>query len=319
MKRFAYTKAYSLGAAVRARHGKMVKAGGMDVVDLLKERIATPDEVLSIEPVEELAYIRAQGEGVQIGALATLADVGRNETVRSRLTGLAEACAGAATPQVRERATLGGNLCQRPRCWYFRNAEFPCLKKGGATCFAVEGENQYHAVMGGGPCHIVHPSNAAPPLVAAAAELVLESERGERVVPAEKFFLLPRESMYAENDLREGEILTAVRIPVYPEQSTTVEVREKQSFDWPLALASVARIRGRWRVCLGAVAPIPWLSREAMAVLGDADMTEALASEAGAAAARNARPMSGNAYKLRLIKTVVKRALLRASNPETPL
>src|SRR5439155_351089 len=135
---------------------------------------------------------------------------------------------------IRERATLAGNLCQRPRCWYFRNAEFNCLKKGGPTCFAVEGENQYHAIFGPGPCHIVHPSNAAPALVALDATLLVKSAGGKhRSIPAGDFFVMPEQSIYTENVLKPGEVITQIVLRKTPSQSATIELREKQSFDWP--------------------------------------------------------------------------------------
>ncbi len=322
MQPFNYLIADTLDAALAeyAENRPALKAGGIDLVDRMKERLATPAVVLSLGEVEALRYIEPEGEGVRLGCLTTLADIGRSELLNSRYAALAESAGHAATPQVRERATLGGNLCQRPRCWYFRAIHFHCLKKGGATCFAVEGENQYHAVLGGGPCHIVHPSNCAPPLVAMEALFVVRRAGAEeRVIPAREFFVLPSSALDRENVLAPGEILTEVRIPRAPDQSATIELREKQSFDWPLAMASVARVEGRrWNVCLGAVAPVPWVSEEAAEVLGSADITPELAARAGEAAAQAAQPMSDNGYKTQLIKVAVKRALLKAAGQEVP-
>ena len=183
----------------------------------------------------------------------------------------------------------------------------------------MDGENQYHAIMGGGPCHIVHPSNLAPALVALDAVVVVKSARGgEQKVRAEEFFVLPRESMYAENRLKAGEIVAEVVLPKAPSQSATIELREKQSFDWPIMIASAARIDGAWRVCLGAVAPIPWLSKPAMEVLGKSDVTPELAAKAGEAAAGEAEPMRDNDYKVQLVKVATKRALLAAAGEEVP-
>jgi xanthine dehydrogenase YagS FAD-binding subunit len=227
--------------------------------------------------------------------------------------------AEAATPQIRERATLGGNICQRPQCWYFRKKEFNCLKKGGPTCFAVEGESRYHAIFGGGPSYIVHPSNAAPALVALDAELVIRAAGAQpRTLKAAEFFVGPDKSLMKENVLEPGEIVSEIVLPAAPTASATVELREKQSFDWPLVMACVARMGKTWRVCLGAVAPIPWLSEPAMDVLGDRDVTPELAARAGEAAASNADPMLENEYKVQLVKVAVKRALLAAAGLETP-
>jgi xanthine dehydrogenase YagS FAD-binding subunit len=317
MKAFNYLVADNVEAALAeyAGGGARLKAGGIDLLDQLKERVDTPDAVLSIGGIETLKYIRSDGDGLRIGSNATLADIGRHAVIRERFAALHTSAGEAATPQVRERATAGGNLCQRPRCWYFRSADFPCLKKLGATCYSVEGENEYHAIFGG-PCYIVHPSNIAPSLVAADAVLAVRSAGGERSIKARDFFVLPSRSLYAENVLNPDEIVTEIHVPKLPEMSATVELREKQSFDWPLAIASVARIGGAWQVCLGAVAPVPWLSEPAMEVLGSSAVTAELAARAGEAAVRGAEPMRDNGYKIQLVKTAVKRALLAAAGME---
>lgn len=317
MKTFTYEVADDLGSALAVLNSKRtLKAGGIDLLDRLKERLDLPETVVSIGGVDALRYIKEEGGAIRIGCLTTLADIGRSELLAKRFPALHESGGGAATPQVREQATLGGNLCQRPRCWYYRSIDFNCLKKGGGTCYAVEGENRYHAVIGGGPCHIVHPSNCAPALVAADADFIIKNAHGERTVKATDFYKLPRDSMYAENQLAEGEVLAEVVIPSVPTQSASVELREKQSFDWPMAMATAAQVDGTWRVCLGAVAPIPWLSKPAMDVLGSSDITPELAAKAGEAAADEAMPMSQNAYKIQLIKVAVKRALLIAAGEE---
>jgi xanthine dehydrogenase YagS FAD-binding subunit len=285
----------------------------------MKERIEAPNAVLSIDRLNELRYIRQEADGIHIGCLTTLADIGRSKLLATKYTAFHHAAAHAATPQIRERATLGGNLCQRPHCWYFRNREFHCLKKGGATCFSVEGENRYHAIFGGGPCHIVHPSNVAPAVVALDGVIVVQAAEGApQRIKADRFFVLPDQSLYAENVLKPGQMITEVVLPAEPTQSASIELREKQSFDWPIAIASVARVNRAWRVCLGAVAPIPWLSKPAMDVLGERDVTREMAHAAGEAASQDAEPMSGNAYKVQLTKTAVRRALLAAASLEAP-
>jgi xanthine dehydrogenase YagS FAD-binding subunit len=321
MKAFDYLVAEELDPALDELAGgaAMLKAGGVDLLDLMKERVETPDVVLSIGGIKDLRYIRAEADGLHIGCLATLADIGRSDVIRSKYQVLHAAAADAATPQIRERATIGGNICQRPQCWYFRKKEFNCLKKGGPTCFAIEGENKYHAIFGGGPSYIVHPSNVAPALVALGADLVVRSAGGEpKRIPAADFFVLPEKSVMKENVLAPGEVITEIVLPKAPAASATIELREKQSFDWPLVMACVARVDGRWRVCLGAVAPIPWLSQPAMDVLGSSDVTAELAAKAGEAAAAGADPMTENEYKVQLVKVAVKRALLAAAGMETP-
>ena len=321
MKPFDYLVAEQLDPALaELANGKTaLKAGGVDLLDLMKERVETPDVVLSIGGIDELRYIREEGDGVHIGCLTTLADVGRSELLRSKYTTLHTAAADAATPQIRERATVGGNICQRPQCWYFRKREFNCLKKGGPTCFAVEGENRYHAIFGGGPSYIVHPSNVAPALVALDGVMVVRSADAEpQRIKAADFFVLPEDSLLKENVLKPGQVVTEIILPAAPTASATVELREKQSFDWPLVMACVARIQNHWRVCLGAVAPIPWLSQPAMDVLGGRDVTPELAAAAGEAAAKDADPMTENEYKVQLVKVATKRALLAAAGLEVP-
>jgi xanthine dehydrogenase YagS FAD-binding subunit len=321
LKAFDYLVAEELKPAlVELGKGKTtLKAGGIDLLDLMKERITTPETVLSIGGLEELRYIREEADGVHIGCLTTLADIGRSDVLRTKYAVLHAAAADAATPQIRERATLGGNLCQRPQCWYFRKKEFNCLKKGGDTCFAEEGENKFHAIFGGGPSYIVHPSNAAPALVALDAELIIRSANGApKGIKAADFFVLPEKLLTAENVLEPGEVITEIVLPPAPKSSATIELREKQSFDWPLVMACVARSKDGWRVCLGAVAPIPWLSKPAMEVLGNRDMTPELAAAAGEAAAQGADPMTENSYKVPLVKVATKRALLAAAGLETP-
>jgi xanthine dehydrogenase YagS FAD-binding subunit len=296
-----------------------LKAAGIDLLDLIKEGVEAPEKVLSIGGLDELRYIREEDNGVHIGCLTTLADIGRSELLKTKYAVLHHAAAEAATPQIRERATVGGNLCQRPRCWYFRQREFHCLKKGGHTCFAVEGENRYNAIFGGGPSYIVHPSNVAPALVALDGIIVVRSAGQEpQRIPAAEFFVLPAVSLMSENVLKPGQMITEVVVPKAPSQSATVEIREKQSFDWPIAMACVARIDDRWRVCLGAVAPIPWLSEPAMKVLADNDITPDLAAAAGEAAIEDAEPMTDNEFRVQLAKVAVRRALLTAAGLEVP-
>jgi xanthine dehydrogenase YagS FAD-binding subunit len=325
MMPFDYLVADQLDAALNEyAEGKVtLKAGGIDLLDLMKEGVESPTTVLSLGGLDDLRYIREESDGVHIGCLTTLADIGRSDLLKSKYAVLHHAAGEAATPQIRERATVGGNICQRPRCWYFRQAEFHCLKKGGPTCFAVEGENRYNAIFGGGPSYIVHPSNVAPALVALDGIIVVRSANSEppglsRRIPAAEFFVLPAKNLMAENVLEKGQVVAEVILPSAPKQSATIELREKQSFDWPVTMACVARMNDGWRVCLGAVAPIPWLSKPAMEVLGDRDITPQLAAAAGDAATKDADPMTDNEYKVQLVRVATKRALLTAAGLEVP-
>ena len=322
MKPFAYVKAtneqQALAALGRERGKVMPLAGGMDLVSLLKDRIATPDRLVNVKGLDGTITATPDG-GLRIGAAVRLVDLQSHPAVMSQYKGLMEAAAEVGTPQIRNLGTVGGNLMQRPRCWYYRNEEFPCLKKGGARCYSVDGENQFHAILGGGPCHIVHPSSLAVPLVAFGAKVRINGPRGEKEVSAEEFYELPERNLYGETALRPDELLTHVILPpAKAMKSATYEVRFRSSHDWPIAFASVAlQLQGNTvvdaRVVLGAVAPIPWRSPEAEAVLKGQSLNEALATKAAEAALAGATPMTQNAYKVQVAKTAVKRALLHAA------
>lgn len=325
MKPFAYVKAadekQALAALGRERGKVIPLAGGMDLVSLLKDRIATPDRVVNVKGLDGTITATPDG-GLRIGAAVRLVDLIAHATVASQYKALAEAASETGTPQIRNLGTVGGNLMQRPRCWYFRNEEFPCLKKGGARCYSVDGENQFHAILGGGPCHIVHPSSLAVPLVAFGAKLRIAGPRGEKEVLAEEFYELPERNLYGETALRPDELLTHVILPsANAMKSATYEVRFKSSHDWPIAFASVALAVNNGtisdaRVVLGAVAPIPWRSPEAEAALKGQPANEATAIKAAEAALTGASPMTQNAYKVQVAKTAVKRAVLRTIQNE---
>jgi len=229
------------------------------------------------------------------------------------------------TPQIRNQGTVGGNVNQRPRCWYYRNEEFVCFKKGGSRCFAVNGENQYHAIFGNeGPSHIVHPSSLAVPFTAYGAKFRVVGPNGEREVAAAEYFTLPTmQNVLKENVLGDEDLFTHVILPAPGNvKSGHYEVRYKASHDWPLAFTTVVltmngnTIRSA-RVVLGAVAPVPWRSQDAEQALAGKPLNEQTAAEAGEAAVRAAKPMSGNAYKVQIAKTAVKRAIMNAAGLRT--
>jgi xanthine dehydrogenase YagS FAD-binding subunit len=322
VKSFAYVNPANVQeavAALRPERGRVLPlAGGMDLVALMKDYIATPDRVVNVKKLDA-AIADTPGGGLRIGAAARLVDLEEHARLTREYAAVAQAAAEVGTPQIRNLGTVGGNLLQRPRCWYFRNEEFPCLKKGGATCYSVAGENQFHAIFGGGPCYIVHPSSLAVPLIAFGATIHVTGPRGDREVPAEEFFELPDRNLYGESVLRHDELVTAVTLPpAGGRKSATYEVRFKQSHDWPIAFASVAlQMQGTTvreaRVVLGAVAPIPWRVPAAEAVLTGQVLDELVAARAAEAALEGAQPMTQNAYKIQVAKTAVKRAILAAA------
>ena len=325
MKAFAYVNAANEREALAgldAQRGRVLPiAGGMDLVGLMKNYIAQPERLVNIKNLDKT--ITMQGGGARIGAAVTLIELIENAGIAKAYPALVTAAEEVGTPQIRNAGTVGGNIMQRPRCWYFRNEEFHCLKKGGARCFAVDGENQYHAIFGGGPCHIVHPSSLAVPLIAYGAKFRVVGPSGEREIDAGEFFQLPADNLMGETVLRSNELLTHVIMPPAANaKSATYEVRFKQSHDWPLVMASVNltmdgnRVKAA-RVVMGAVAPIPWRTPAAEQALAGKTITEAVATEAANAAVQGATPMTQNSYKVQVARTAVKRAILRAAGIQT--
>jgi xanthine dehydrogenase YagS FAD-binding subunit len=297
--------------------GSVLKAGGVDLIDHLKERLVEPARVVDLKSVPGLDQITVDADGgLHIGPLVTLAKVAAHAGVQKSHAALAQACGEAASPQIRNLATIGGNVLQRPRCWYYRLESYRCLKKGGTVCFAIGGENRYHVIFGGGPSYATHPSNAAVALVAHGASFVLEGAKGPRTVPAADFFVLPGKDPERENLIEPGEVLTEIRVPAAAgARSLYDEVRERAAFDWPLvSVAAVVRQEGgsvkEARLVLGAVAPVPWRAAKAEQALVGKALDEASASASARAATFGAAPLSDNGYKVGLVQTLVRRTLL---------
>ncbi len=307
----------ALEAARKARVAAEAKGAGIDLVDRLKERTAAPDRVVDLRRLAEHRTIRKEGSRVSIGALVTLREIA--EGLRGELPALAEACEGAATPQIRNAATLAGNLCQRPRCWYFRSAEFQCLKKGGGECFAQKGENTYHAVFGNSTCAIVHPSAAGVALLAYGATVETILPAGPRSIPIASFFTRPEDDIGTENSLKPSELIVEIVVPTAPRQRSAYrKLKQKQSFDWPLAEVAVAwrpdagRARDV-RIVLGSAAPVPFRAAKAEALVEGKAVDAPLAAAAARAAVEGATPLARNGYKIDLISAMVRRTLLAAA------
>jgi xanthine dehydrogenase YagS FAD-binding subunit len=322
VKAFAYvnpTGEREALAALGTERGKFLPlAGGMDLIALMKDYIAQPERIVNVKNLDRTIRKTADG-GLRMGAAATLADLISNADVARMYPALVQAAEEVGTPQIRNIGTVGGNLNQRPRCWYFRNEEFACLKKGGSRCFAVDGENQYHAIFGNGPCHIVHPSSLAVPAIALNARFRIVGPAGEREVAAADYFVMPDKDLFGETVLAPNELLTHVVLPPPgAARSATYEVRYKQSHDWPLASASVVlsinaqTVRGA-RIVMGAVAPVPWRSEAAETALNGKRISEEAAMAAADAAVGGAKPLSNNTYKIQIARTAVKRAIMKAA------
>jgi xanthine dehydrogenase YagS FAD-binding subunit len=293
-----------------------VLAGGTDLLSLMKEHLHEPKRVVNIKNIKELEGISKTADGLRIGALVTLDELARNAEVKVSFKSLAEAAAGVPSPQIRHMGTAGGDLCQRPRCFYYRQGMGLFAMKDGKSLVA-EGDNRYHSIFGEGPAYFVSASSLAPALVALNAKVKLVSAKGPREVPVAKFFVIPKDESMREIVLQPNEILTEIIVPNATVQTSTYEVRQKEALDWPLAAAAVAlEMNGTTvksaKVVLGHVAPTPVDSAAAAHALVGKTITAATAEAAGKAAVGGAKPLSGNAYKVTLAKVAVKRALLDA-------
>lgn len=294
----------------------MVHAGGVDLVGELKHYTAQPDILIDISEIEDLKYIADNANGTTLGASAKLIDIIHHDGIHQKHRALQEAASVVGSPQIRNMGTIGGNMCQRPRCWYYREEAYPCLKKGGEECFTVAGRNRNHCILGGSPCFIVHPSDCAPALIALNASVTLQDAEGKRDMPLEDFFTLPEHEVTTENVLKPGEMLTYLHIPPHGMKSTYVKFREKEGFDWAMASCAAAmELSGKTcqnaRVVLGGVAPIPWRVKDVESYLQGKEITEAVAQQAGEMAVEDAMPLTENKYKVPLTKTIVKQTLLK--------
>jgi xanthine dehydrogenase YagS FAD-binding subunit len=320
MDNFYYNRPATLKEAASLlgkEHGKiMLLAGGTDVLGELKDNLAAPERLVAIKQLKELQGIRSSSTGLRIGAATLLADIAESSMVQQQTPLLAMAAGKVGTPQIRNMGTIGGNLCQRPRCWYYRN-NYPCFKHGGNACFSAAGENDFHAILEGGPSFIVHPSDTAPALVALGATARIAGGARERTVPLDKFFVTPKQDARRENILQPNEILAEIEVPNAPAGSKAIYVKEMVREIWDFALCSVAAmvtvqngVVQDARIVLGGVAPIPYRALKAEAALKGQPLTEASAAAAGVAATDGARPLAKNGYKVPLTQAVVKRALL---------
>ena len=298
-----------------------ILAGGTDLLALMKDDIVTPKRLVNLKEVAGLTHVGLGKDAFFIGALARLNDLADHADIRKQFPMLAYALDEAASPQIRNMATIGGNLCQRPRCWYFRNG-FGLLAMKDGKSMVVEGDNQYHAIIGNdGPAKFVTPSTIAPALIAYNAQLTIAGPKGIRDVPLAKFYRTPASETEREHDLQPNEIVTDILLPgkmPAPTHVAQYEIRQKQVFDWPLSLASVAlwmdgnTVR-QATIVLGAVAPVPWVSEEAAQAIVGKPINEQTADAAGQAAVSIAKPLSRNQYKVQLTRVAVKRALLQAA------
>jgi xanthine dehydrogenase YagS FAD-binding subunit len=275
--------------------------------------------VVSVTGIKDFDAIQVQENSFVLGAGLKLAAIAEHKDLQKDCPSLTTAAGDIGGPQIRNMGTLGGNLCQRNRCWYFRDEHVNCLLKGGDKCFALDGENRYHAVFTQGhPCVIVHPSTLAPALIALGATAEVLGPKAKRTVAVAELFNAPRSAKDREHVLAPNELVLSVKINGQGLKNASYEVRHKQAYDWPLVQAAVAfKLDGGKasgvKIVLGHVAPTPLVAEAAAKSLEGKAVTEATASEAGKAAAQGAKPLAQNGYKVKLIEVAVKRALLTAT------
>jgi xanthine dehydrogenase YagS FAD-binding subunit len=322
MQAFAYSSPTTIQEALgqlASRWGDVdILAGGTDLISLMKEYIHTPKRVVNIKNIKELGGISKSASGVRIGATVTLEELATNADIKQMFPSLRAAAEGISSPQIRNMGTVGGDLCQRPRCWYYRQG-FGLLAMKDGKSLVPNGENKYHAILGNsGPAYFVSASSLGPALIALGAKVKLVSAKGSREVAAEKFFVTPKNEASREIALLPNEVLTEINVPAGGARNATYEVRQKEALDWPLVAASVAlRMKGSTvasaRIVLGHVAPTPWVATAAGQALAGKSLTPESAEAAGKAAVEGAAPLSQNGYKVQLARVAVKRALMEAA------
>ena len=323
---FSYIRARSLDEAIRylSLDGARAHAGGTDLLGCLRDRVFDVTTVVSIAGLKELRGIgRTPAGGLRIGALTTIAEVASNPFIRSKYQALSMAASEVASPQLRHQGTIGGNLCQKPRCWYYRG-EFLCLRKGGDQCYAVEGENPYHCIFGGENCFIVHPSDTAPALVALQASVTIAGPNGRRTVAVENFYMSPSQDYTRETVLEPTEIVTEIVLPPPLEglRSSYRKVRARRTWDFALAGVALAIVftedqASDSRVVLSGAAPMPWRSAEAEKVVKGSRLDRDRAATAAEAAIKNAEPMEQNGYKIPLFRGLIEQQLMAIAQFES--
>ena len=316
---FSYLRARSIDEAARflSQDGSRLHAGGTDLLGCLRDRVFEASTVVSIAGIEALRGIHEVPDGgLRIGALTTISEIARSPIVSAKYRALSMAAGEVASPQLRNQGTIGGNICQKPRCWYYRG-DFHCLRKGGEECFAIEGENSYHCIFGGDNCYIVHPSDTAPALAALAARVTIVGPKGMRTVALEDFHVSPSTDYTVETVLEPGEIVAEIVLPPPAQglRSAYRKVRARRSWDFALAgMATAIVFDGErvtdCRVFLSGAAPVPWHASEAAAVLKGRKLDGKVAADAAEAVLTDAEPMAHNGYKIPLFRAVIEQELM---------
>jgi len=323
MKTLSNINVTSFSEAVTAAQGARAEGrsyaysgGGTDLLQQIKDGTDTAEVIINLRNIEGSSQISASNSAISIGGLITLEQLASNDIVANRLSAIAQAANSVGTPQIRNVGTLSGNVTQRPWCWYYRNG-FNCFKAGGDQCYSVDGENGQHAIFGGGPSFIVHPSDVAPALVAFSAIFTVAGPEGERELSSEEFFVLPRNNPLKENNLAEGELLTGVRIPATAANTVSTYHKIMDREAWTHAEVGVAAVIQRngnevqsARVVLAGVAPIPWRVEAVEDFLVGKQINEEVAQAAGELGISDAQPLAKNAHKLPMTSAAIQAAIL---------
>lgn len=319
MPNFAYVRPKTIQEAIKhlSSDSSRIHAGGTDLLGCLRDEIFGAKKIVSINHLKDLQGIRMTKEGgLRIGAVTTISELANSKIIQERYPALAKGASEVASPQLRNQGTLGGNICQKPRCWYYRG-EFHCLRKGGDRCYAYEGENHFHCIVGsGGICYIVHPSDTAPALVAYEAIAQVVGPKGTRRIPIGKFHVLPGQDVQKETVLKPNEIVTEILLPppLQGLRSSYRKVRTRRSWDFALAGVALAlQFKGdrveKAKVVLSGAAPIPWRSREVEEAITGKRLDNDTISKAADAAVKNAEPLKHNAYKIPLFRGAIEEEL----------
>ncbi len=320
MKEFMIAQPQSFKQFISLLSGKTdgyyLMAGGTDLLDEIKSKIVNPEVVIDLMSISDRLPTTETKDYVSISALTSVAELAENPIIQKHFPGLRHAALSLATPQLRNVGTVGGNLCQRPRCWYYRDPEVICRKKGGNRCYAFSGRNRYHAIFGGGICYIVYPSDLAPALISLDAQITISSPDGEKTIPLEDFYILPQQNVLKENILGEKQALKEIKIPLPKNDSKSTYYKFKERGTWDFAVVSAA-VNGiisggsfrDMKIVLGGVAPVPWRLKTAEDFIKGKQLNERVIRQAAKEALKDARPLEENAYKLDLVEAVLIEAV----------
>lgn len=291
-------------------------AGGTDLYGMVKHRLVSPNKLVNLKVLPGMNKIEYSAKtGLKIGALVTVSEIASHQMIREKYRVLAQAASEVASPQLRNMGTIGGNICQRPRCWYFRG-EFHCLRKGGEICYAVGAENKYHCIIGGDPCFIVHPSDTAVALLALDARVTIRNSEERKTIPLKDFFVLPNKNVFRENVLRPGDILSEITIPLLPKNTSSAYIKVKERGAWDFAIVSIAAVVQIFqgmihygKITFGGVAPIPWFDEALSAQLKNLAVSKQNFNRLTESVLKEAYPLNQNAYKHVLAKNLTRRIL----------